>query len=668
MPKQREIIAMSSPVEIKAAEGEAASGPKSFSSTFYTGGALNVSGWDLPVVVDLAGLKSGKVLVANLDHDSTKRVGNFELVNDGTKLIANGKANAATAARDEVVNSAIDGYQWQASLEVNPGKVEELAKGKTATVNGQEITGPAYITRTGTLKGFGFVSHGADDNTTATIAASADNPKRKGNEMDPKIKAWAVSMGIDVDSASADQIAVIEANYAGQNPAKKTPEISAGFNALKADRERTEEITAYALAKCEQQPQNIDAIKILAEQAIEEKWPTDKFRLHVLEASAGAASTPWTRERSGKIDAKTIEAALCMAGGLQNIDNHFTDQHLQAAHDRFKEGIGLNELLKIVAGSYGYKTDAHRANLEMQKAAFGQLSASGFSTLSLPGILSNTANKFMLEGWGGGEMTWQNVTAIRNVRDFKTATQYRLGGTLKYDKVGPTGEIKHGQVGETSYDVKAETYGKMFAITRTDIINDDLNALSAVPRELGYGANEAFNEVFWTEWLSGVGGFFAYTSAGAMTSAAALATIAAAEAAFFALTKPNGEPLGVMPSVLLVPNGSYRVAQSAMASPIVAGGSTTVPSTNTFQGEYKVVRSAYLSNTAYTNYSTIRFWLCAVRPGFAPIQTAFLNGQQAPMVESAQSEFNTLGIQMRGVHDFGCNLFEARAAVNGAGA
>jgi len=671
MAKPQKIIAMSALVQISAAaDGESANQPATFSSTFYTGGPLNIAGWDMPVVVDLSGLEVSNVLVANLDHDQTKRVGNFDVVNDGKSLVANGKATAATAARDEVVNSARAGYQWQSSLEVAPSKVEELKKGQKATVNGQEITGPAYITRKGTLKGFGFVSHGADDNTTATIAASAAS-SAKGSTMEPKFKQWVEAMGFDADTLTADQISGLQANYAGQNaPKKQIVDIEAGFAGVKAEAARVDSITAYALNKCEQQPRNMDAIKLLAEQAIEEKWSLDKFRLEVLEASTPGPVLPWAKaQKDSKLDQKTIEAALCIAGGLKNVDEHFTDQQLQAASDRFKEGIGLNELLKIAAGSYGYRTESNRANLEMQKAAFGQLNASGFSTLSLPGILSNTANKFMLEGWGGGEMTWQYVTDIRSVRNFQTSAQYRLGGTLKYDKVGPTGELKHGTAGETSYSVKADTYGKVFAITRENIINDDLSALSAVPRELGYGANEAFNEVFWTTWLAGVGsGFFTYTATGTLTASTALATIAASEAAFFAITKPNGEPLGVIPSVLLVPNGSYRVAQSAMASPIVTGGSSTVPATNTFQGEYRVVRSAYLSNTAYTGYSTVVNYLCAVRPGFAPIQTAFLNGQQAPMIESAQAEFNTLGIQMRGVHDFGCNLFEARSVVKGSGA
>jgi hypothetical protein len=132
---------------------------------------LSIAGWSLPVVVDLADLREGKVLVANLDHDPTKRVGNFTVQNDGKSLVANGTATAETAARDEVINSAKNGYQWQASLEVNPITVEEITAGKPVNVNGQSFTGPLYVTRTGILKGFAFVSHGADDNTSVSVAA-----------------------------------------------------------------------------------------------------------------------------------------------------------------------------------------------------------------------------------------------------------------------------------------------------------------------------------------------------------------------------------------------------------------------------------------------------------------------------------------------------------------
>jgi len=41
----------------------------------------------------------------------------------------------------------------------------------------------------------------------------------------------------------------------------------------------------------------------------------------------------------------------------------------------------------------------------------------------------------------------------------------------------------------------------------------------------------------------------------------------------------------------------------------------------------------------------------------------FLNGQQAPVIESADADFNTLGVQFRGYHNFGCSMSEYRASV-----
>src|SRR5690606_15639830 len=107
--KNKPVIAMSAPVTITAgeAEGDKPAGPARFEATFYTGGQLNIAGWDLPVVVDLAGLSRGNVLVANLDHDRTKRVGNFDAANDGKTLVGRGTATAKTAARDEVIGSAL---------------------------------------------------------------------------------------------------------------------------------------------------------------------------------------------------------------------------------------------------------------------------------------------------------------------------------------------------------------------------------------------------------------------------------------------------------------------------------------------------------------------------------------------------------------------------------
>ena len=221
--KKLQAIAFDSAVTIEAAStDETAKGPRKFDVLAYTGGPMKVRGYDLPVVVDLGGLKSSRSLVANLDHDATKRVGNVTAVaNDGKELRLSGTASAATPHRDEVIQSARDGFTWQASIEASPARITELSEGKKQTINGREITGPAYVVRAATLKGFAFVSHGADDETQVKIAASAAHSQEK--KMDPELKAFIEAIGLDPENIEADALAAIKANFAGKaSPPRET--------------------------------------------------------------------------------------------------------------------------------------------------------------------------------------------------------------------------------------------------------------------------------------------------------------------------------------------------------------------------------------------------------------------------------------------------------------
>ncbi len=60
-------------------------------------------------------------------------------------------------------------------------------------------------------------------------------------------------------------------------------------------------------------------------------------------------------------------------------------------------------------------------------------------------------------------------------------------------------------------------------------------------------------------------------------------------------------------------------------------------------------------------------FLCHNPADLAAIEVVFLNGQEAPTIETADADFSVLGIQMRGYHDFGAALQESRAAVKAKG-
>jgi hypothetical protein len=683
--KTKPIIAMCAPVAITAgeADGEKKS-PAKFTSTFYTGGALEISGWDLPVVVDLAGLESANVLVANQYHDMTRPVGNFAVANDGKSLVANGTATAATASRDEVVNSAADGYQWQASLEVQPqkGGVEEVKKGAKVNVNGQEFTGPLYVTRKGTLKGFAFVLHGADDNTTASIAAVAATHKEK--DMEPKFQEWVEAMGFDAATLTDDQKTNLQADFTGRS-GKRPLNIKAStdpFEKRKIEATRRREILDIADQKCDDymkagRAEQIDEIRKLADHAIEAEMSAQEFRIGLYEAGIPFAHTvPAPKAR--KSDAAVMEAALCQAGGLRDMEKHFDAKVLEAAHKEFRDGIGLNEFLIEAAKANGYqgRTGA-RVTPEIQNAAFGMSSGpysqiqgggSGFSTINVSNIVAATANKFLHEGWMAVDLTPLRIASIRSVRNFQQITTVSLTGDLQFTKLGSDGEIKHGTLADLTYTNQADTYAAMLAITRKDIINDDLGALTAAPRRLGRGGALKLNDIFWTEFLGLVSAsFFAAGNSNINTGVAdmTIGGLTATETIFMNQTDPDGKPLGIMPKILLVPT-ALKAATVALMDPqgiLITGASSTIPAANVFKSRFTVESSPYISNSSYTGNTAVGYWMLADPNEMPVIEIAALNGRVEPTVETADAAFNVLGIQMRGYSDIGVNDQEKRGGV-----
>lgn len=682
---KNQTIAFSADVSILAADEEH-KGPRRFEALGYTGDSITVEGFDLPIVLDLATLSDRKSMIANLDHDRSKRVGNAHAHNDGKELRFSGLASAATPARDEVVNSADAGFAWQASIEASKGSkgtIQTIKAGKNVTINGRTIEGPVYVLRNWVNAGFAFVSLGADDNTSVSIAATAASHREF--KMEPKFKEWLEARGWNTDELADDKQTELKAKFDAENKPAPTTVKAAGtideiVEARRKENIRQENISLIAAKFMDLFPGQLNSIEAHARAAIENKTDPDQFELLMLRA--GFDSRPQgsnfkiSAGRNERLNSEVLEAAICQSGGLRNLEKKFSEPVLEAAHREFKGRIGLNQAFFTAAELNGYRNRNHGSEVtaEVHNAACQlepQLRAN-FSTISIPGILSATANKFLLDGWGSGDMAWEQITSFKSVKNFQTHTSYKLSGTMKYLKVGAGGELKHGTVAEDTYTNKADTYGRMFSITRNDLINDDLGAITQIPREMGFGANDAFNEVFYTELLDN-STFFATGNANVSTgggSALGIAGLTAAELVFMNQTKPNGTPLGLMPSILLVPPALYRTALALMtASSVVSTttANTPLPDANTFAGNYRVVTSPFMSNAAFTGYSAAAWYLLAEPSRMAIIETALLNGNRSPVIEQAEAAFNVLGVQMRAYHDFGVNLQEYRAGVRSNG-
>jgi hypothetical protein len=190
-----------------------------------------------------------------------------------------------------------------------------------------------------------------------------------------------------------------------------------------------------------------------------------------------------------------------------------------------------------------------------------------------------------------------------------------------------------------------------------------------LPQKLGRGGALKLNDVFWTAFLDNATFFTAargnYDED--TDTALALTGLGLADTLFRNMTDPDGLPLGITPRILLVPNALTVTGSQLMRETSVLGGTTVAPASNPFAGMFRVVSSSYLSNSSYTGYSTTAWYLLADPADLPVIETVFLNGRDTPVVEAADADFDQLGIQFRGYHDFGVSKMEYRAGVKMAG-
>jgi len=361
-------------------------------------------------------------------------------------------------------------------------------------------------------------------------------------------------------------------------------------------------------------------------------------------------------------------AVPLMASGMPmpKIEAAYQEPVLEAA-DKLR-GVGIQEFCELACG---------RQLPRFRRDATGWLQAA-FSTTSLPGILSNIANKMLLEGYNYIEDAWRRVCRIASVNDFKEHSRYRMTGSFKFEQVGPDGELKHGKLDEQKYGQKAATHGIMFALTRQMIINDDMGAFTDIPRQIGMGAAEAIADAVWSLLLSNPQqsdgeNFFSAAHKNYIDgadSALSIDGLTAAEVKFGEQTKPNGRPLGIPASILLVPT-ALKVAAQLLMTAMQVNETTTAnkpkPAANPHVGKFDVVSSTYLANASFTGYSSKAWYLLADPNRLPAIEVAFLNGVDRPTVEKTDADFNTLGIQFRGYIDFGVREQDWRAALKNKG-
>jgi len=675
MPREMRFV---SPVDVSIEATAGEDKPTLVRVDAYSGGLMTVAGFG-PVVLDVEGIQSPERVPLLADHENRIEavLGSGVPTRRDGRLAVEGTLSRSSERAMRVIDLHREGVPFQASVGAEPLETERIAKGRQVVVNGRAIRAEAssfLLVRRSRLKHVAIVANGADGDTSVNIAAAAAPSKEKS---DMEFAQWIEAQGFVKDDLDDKQIASLRAMYDAANKPSGTDAAAAGTDAAKS-------AVAQLRAELAAETARVAAIRKICggrhpdieAQAIGEGWDAAKTELAVIRAERPRAPAIHAAGESGPIAGEVIEAALCGTLRTPGRDKLFSDHVLEAADKKYRQ-LGLHEMILMAAQANGYvgRPTVTKATLpDIFRAAFAPINAA-FSTLSLPNILSNVANKELLAGFMEEDQSWREVSITRTVSDFKTVTSYRMLDDMEYEELAPDGEIKHGRLSEETYTRKARTYAKMFSLTRDKIIDDDLGAFEDLRTRLGAGAARTFNKVFWTRFLdnstlftSGRGNYVAGADSALDINGTGLQK---AILAFRKLKSPDGKRIGGLPTILLVPPELQFIAQRLYQSTTVntggASANDSVPSDNIHAGKYRPVVVDWLSDAAFTGQSAKAWYLLRSPAVLSAVVVSFLDGVQTPTVDVAEADFNQLGVQFRGYHDFGVDLAEWLAGIKAKG-
>jgi HK97 family phage prohead protease len=320
-------------------------------------------------------------------------------------------------------------------------------------------------------------------------------------------------------------------------------------------------------------------------------------------------------------------------------------------------GLTIPEVAREVCRRSGINTTGLGASSLIERA---------MTTSDFPQILAETVDRTLRASY-----SQTTTSGIRQLARQTTAKDFRAKSKLMLDSSGVTlekvnehGEFKSGSLVEAGEAYRIDTFGKIIAITRQALINDDLGAFTDLARRLGQ-STQAFEAQFLVDLVqsnSGVGPLMSdgkavhHTDHGNIAGSGAAPseiTLSAARLAMRKQTGPGGGLITVTPKYLLIPPELETSVEKLLAT-IQA---TTTDDVNVFSKLVAIVEPRLTSAT--------RWWLVAA--DVDGLEYAHLAGQPGPYVES-RTGFTVDGVETKVRLDFGAGFVDWRGWYTNAGA
>jgi hypothetical protein len=304
--------------------------------------------------------------------------------------------------------------------------------------------------------------------------------------------------------------------------------------------------------------------------------------------------------------------------------------------------------------------------------------AGAMTTSDFSNILANIAHKSLLKGYEEAPETFQVWTGVGLLTDFKPAKAVDLGLFPSLTQVDEGAEYSYAAMSDRGVTRMLATYGKMFAISRQAIINDDLSAFTKIPAKMGNASKRTIGNLVYAVLTSNANApdgnplfansgsvaanhkNLAASGAGSVFSASSLD---AGRASMGKQTDPDNikQGLNISPAYALVPKALQGTANQTFASQSEPGQENPAVAN-------RVANMAEVVAESRLDVASTTAWYLAANPNqYDTLDVEYLNGVQAPVLEQKEG-WNVDGVEFKVRIDAGVTLKDFRGLYKSPGA
>ncbi len=290
--------------------------------------------------------------------------------------------------------------------------------------------------------------------------------------------------------------------------------------------------------------------------------------------------------------------------------------------------------------------------LEIAGAALG-LRYGAHTTSDFANALSNAAGKRVRAAYDLAPQTFGPIVSRGTLPDFKDTNIIGLGDAPSLLLVRENAEFTYGAMSDTGMSYRLQTYGRIIAITRQALINDDKRLFSRVPTQFGYKAKDLESDLVWGIIVSNpamADGFALFSNQhGNLGTGAAItiASVAAGRQAMAQQKSAEGGFITVRPAFLVVGPAKETEAEQFLTSVAAAQASNVNP----FVGKLQLIVEPRITDNSW--------YLIADPNAVDTIELSHLDGQEGVFIET-QAGFDVDGIKTKARLDVGAATIDFR--------